>query len=243
MSRLFILSAPCSLPSLVRAGDDHSACSSCSSGGLAYELARKCTLSADSLLLHPEISLQSRVSDFKKRSAEEPTTSSRSAPRHHHLQPQTSAQRKMISSLSSDQIHSQLMTHEPIDGTRSASPKLTGKKSTPEPIDELQAAGGTSAQEEKRKGSVASQVFSRPGRLARLLRRTHSAGCSKDIPPYALFLREKSSVCCLSDCASGSHLSHNWLCSHAARITTNRFRICVRIRKEENQETDVSSHG
>ncbi|GAB6021966.1 hypothetical protein CHUAL_006126 [Chamberlinius hualienensis] len=29
------------------------------------------------------------------------------------------------------------------------------------------------------------------GRLARLLRRTHSAGCSKDVPAHALFLREK----------------------------------------------------
>jgi hypothetical protein len=156
-------------------------------------LARKCTLSADSLLLHPEIALEARVSDFKKRSAEEPTaSSSRSARRshhHHHLQPETKAHRKMMTSLSSDQIHSHLMTHEPIDGTRSASPKLMAKKSTPEPTIEEQESS-----DDPRKGSA---FFSRPGRLARLLRRTHSAGCSKDIPPYALFLREKAGVSCL----------------------------------------------
>lgn len=159
-------------------------------------MARKCTLSADSLLLHPDITSESRVSDFRKRCAEEPMGRTRSSHHRHHLQPESAIQGKMMSSLSSDQIHSHLTTSGPIDGTRSASPKLAVKKGTPEPIEEPQASTSQAgpSSDEKRKGSVASQVFSRPGRLARLLRRTHSAGCSKDVPPYAIFLREKAPV-------------------------------------------------
>lgn len=192
-----------------RAGDDHSACSSCSSGGLAYELARKCTLSADSLLLHPDVTSESRVTDFGRRCAEEPMARTRSSHHRHHLQPESAAQGKMMSSLSSDQIHSHLATSGPIDGTRSASPKLAVKKSTPEPIEEMQASTSQAGagRDEKRKGSVASQVFSRPGRLARLLRRTHSAGCSKDVPPYAIFLREKVPVSAKSKINYGWNLS------------------------------------
>ncbi|CAG2119104.1 unnamed protein product [Medioppia subpectinata] len=36
-------------------------------------------------------------------------------------------------------------------------------------------------------------AFVNPGKIAKLLRRTHSAGCSKDVPSYALFLSEKPS--------------------------------------------------
>lgn len=45
-----------------------------------------------------------------------------------------------------------------------------------------------------RKPSMANVVLSGTGRIVRLLRRTHSAGCSKDVPSHALFLREKPLV-------------------------------------------------
>jgi hypothetical protein len=76
---------------------------------------------------------------------------------------------------------------------RSVSPKpLPDRKSTtPEP--QQQAGSSSSSSSRRRKGSMAF-VSSSSGKIAKLLRRTHSAGCSKDVPSYALFLSEKSTV-------------------------------------------------
>ncbi len=52
-----------------------------------------------------------------------------------------------------------------------------------------------------RKGSIAQITSASATRFVRLLRRTHSAGCSKDVPAYAQFLKEEKSSarvrCCL----------------------------------------------
>ncbi|KAI1305368.1 Regulator of G-protein signaling 3 [Halotydeus destructor] len=199
------MSTPSPSGSASIAGDDHSgSCSSCSStaGGLSFEMARKCTVSADSLLLHPEIGRQ-RVTETGEQyrrvvvSAEAPARSTGLRPPH-LLHPTSSLDvpagtkaydaKKITGSRSSDQIHSHLMSSSaPIDGTRSASPKMLAKSSSSQSTATTKGSG-----EEKRKSSMATAVLSGTGRLAaRLLRRTHSAGGSKDVPSYALFLREK----------------------------------------------------
>lgn len=72
-----------------------------------------------------------------------------------------------------------------------------------------------SGQNRKRKGSIAQITSASATRLVRLLRRTHSAGASKDVPSYALFLAHEpnensvSSMMPLSSTKSGqNHLSH-----------------------------------
>ena len=45
-----------------------------------------------------------------------------------------------------------------------------------------------------RKGSIAQITSASAGKIVRLLRRTHSAGCSKDAPSYALFLKDDKST-------------------------------------------------
>ncbi|RWS05959.1 regulator of G-protein signaling 12-like protein, partial [Dinothrombium tinctorium] len=155
-----------------RAGDEHSACSSCSSSGLDLEFARKCTVSADSLLLHPDIASISR---------------NEGETRHEHstfLDPELLRKRKFSTSISSDQIHKHSMFIEAEQV--SAATKLPIMK------DSAEAASSSAVSEAvRRKDSVTNLVLSGPGRIAKLLRRTHSAGCSKDVPSHALFLREK----------------------------------------------------
>ena len=47
----------------------------------------------------------------------------------------------------------------------------------------------------QRKGSITGILIAGGSeKIAKFLRRTHSAGCSKEVPSYALFLREKSPV-------------------------------------------------
>lgn len=199
-------------------GDDlHSTCSTCSSSGLGFDLVRKCTVSADSLLLlqHPRsdaLSTSGRSASgtpdirglLKATSTSVVGGSTASSPGPYKVSTGFAVQRpvpkqqlevgqKLPASLSSDQIHARKGELELVTGARSASPKLPARQ-------EEGAIGGVEEPkpgEKKRKISIASEVFSRMGgqtRLARFLRRTHSAGCSKDIPSYALFLREKPMV-------------------------------------------------
>ncbi|RWS29813.1 regulator of G-protein signaling 12-like protein [Leptotrombidium deliense] len=136
-------------PSGSVAGDEPSGCSSCSSSGLDLEFTRKCTVSADSLLLHPDITAMTRSAESTSKSVE-PFTINR----------KLLGRRKISSSISSDDIHKH------------------------------SSAGPSTSKATKRKDSVTHIVLSGPGRIARLLRRTYSAG-SRDTPSHALFLREK----------------------------------------------------
>ncbi|XP_054157243.1 ras guanine nucleotide exchange factor R-like [Oppia nitens] len=174
--------------------EDHSASSYGSGTGLAIELARKCTLSADSLLLHTGIN--SDESGASGVSAEETNDSQCKS----SLKPSfcnTIGQRRISTSISSDRIHQQSKS-EQLKNRRSVSPKkFTSRKpqtTTPDTTEPTSAAepvgsgSGSSSTSRRRKGSMA---FVSTGKIAKLLRRTHSAGCSKDVPSYALFLSEK----------------------------------------------------
>lgn len=266
-----------SLQFFSRPFDDQSIGSSCSSSGVELEFTRKCTVSADSLLLHPDITGSSSDTGVTSvnlggamgggsRMGHQYHHSSH--PSYHHLSetvsgstgtclgrdeakpmssdssleagkgykagllldPGSLVKRKISGSLSSDQIHDDLMFSDKVTltpGTRSVSPKMiftgkyrrdkntstsspsasrvTSKQVNPsEPLTGSPSTAGVSipitsqpstsqspSTSEKRKASMANVVLSGPGRLARLLRRTHSAGCSKDVPSHALFLREK----------------------------------------------------
>ncbi|CAG2177888.1 unnamed protein product, partial [Oppiella nova] len=147
--------------------EDHSA-SSCGSGtGLAIELARKCTVSADSLLLHTGV--LSDESGASGVSGEE-STDIRSAST---LKPSLSyipGQRRISGSISSDHIH-QPSKSEQTKSRRSVSPKpLTTRKTTtsePEP-----SAPGTSASTSSARRRKGSMAFVSSGKIAKLLRRT-----------------------------------------------------------------------
>ncbi|RWS27162.1 regulator of G-protein signaling 12-like protein [Leptotrombidium deliense] len=162
-------------PSGSVAGDEPSACSSCSSSGLDLEFTRKCTVSADSLLLHPEIAAMTRTEEQKAKTAEQLG-----------IDPELLNRRKISASISSDQIHKHSMFMEQEIDRKSSSTNLpvSGDEASPGPSKRSQS---------KRKDSVTNIVFSGPGRIARLLRRTYSAG-SRDVPSHALFLREKPMV-------------------------------------------------
>ncbi|RWS01475.1 regulator of G-protein signaling 12-like protein, partial [Dinothrombium tinctorium] len=173
-------SSPVSTPSPrgSLAGDEPSGCSTCSSSGLDLEFTRKCTVSADSLLLHPEITSISRseaASQNKK-----PKTSE-------FLRPDAFQRPKISMSMSSDQIHQHSKSSEEEKDRKEKRKSLH----LPRSREQNAASSNTKADISRRKESVTNIVFSGTGRIARLLRRTHSAGCSKDVPSHALFLREK----------------------------------------------------
>ena len=90
-----------------------------------------------------------------------------------------------------------LLQSDSLKTRRSVSPKKHSterKTATPEPGASGAGAGATASSgssassSRRRKGSMA---FVSSEKIAKLLRRTHSAGCSKDVPSYALFLSEK----------------------------------------------------
>lgn len=174
-------------------GDDHSgALSSQSSEGLGLEFSRKCAISADCLLLHPEIA-------GAIREEEEARELKKARGSVAHLKPPKT---KMTASRSSDQINLTTgkeirVSSEELERADSSSPGAKSDslitrspKSRSEPSTSSNPQTATSSSEKRK----ASFIRWGPGRLAQLLRRTRSAGSSSDVPVYALFLREKPVV-------------------------------------------------
>lgn len=157
------------------------------------EMARKCTVSADSLLLHSDMTSSSRNLDISSGKSQHASSQLQVSP------DPGCFKRKISGSLSSDQIYMVMYSDElkhkeekPTDQTKQSSPPP--EKTSPTSPSKFDSSSSGPTTSRVRKSSVTELVLSGSGKLAKLLRRTHSAGCSKDIPSYALFLREKPMV-------------------------------------------------